>query len=308
MFGAVPCRVDLRSRSASLDAAQEAVTAGAAHRHRSVLKRRSCRHRGGDRARRAHDKTCVRDGGELGRGWWAENASRYGRAGPRRAPRRNRALRTNRRNRRPDSPSPNTTRGLGTGALTQHSVLRGSMNSERPPESASSTPTGPGGSDGLREGPGYFLFESRRPFEHVTCVPRARPQQGQHASPAGRSHRRPRRRQGGKGWQGRRQGRWQGWWPWRTRPALRRRPQRPIYSVRAGGATAAEVRPPATSHGVERRRDGLESRHQVCHDRGREARGDGCARPALRRRPQRPAAGRMAGTQPSQPSAGGWLR
>ena len=56
--------------------------------------------------------------------------------------------------------------GLGAGALTQHSVLRGSMNSERPPESASSTPTGPGGSDGLREVPGYFLFESRRPFEH----------------------------------------------------------------------------------------------------------------------------------------------
>ena len=111
IFGAVPCRVDLRSRSASLDAAQEAVTAGAAHRHRSVLKRRSCRHRGGDRARRAHDKTCVRDGGELGRGWWAENASRYGRAGPRRAPRRNRALRTNRTNRTTDSPSPNTTRG-----------------------------------------------------------------------------------------------------------------------------------------------------------------------------------------------------
>ena len=46
--------------------------------------------------------------------------------------------------------------GLGTGALTQHSVLRGSMNSERPPERASSTPTGPGGSEGLREGPGYF--------------------------------------------------------------------------------------------------------------------------------------------------------
>ena len=65
----------------------------------------------------------------------------------------------------------------------------------------------------MREGPGYFLFESRRPFEHITCVPRARPQQGQHASPAGRSHRRPRRRQGGKGWQGRRQGRWQGLWP-----------------------------------------------------------------------------------------------
>ena len=35
----------------SIDAAQEAVTAGAAHRHRSVLKRRSCRHRGGGRAR-----------------------------------------------------------------------------------------------------------------------------------------------------------------------------------------------------------------------------------------------------------------
>ena len=93
---------------------------------------------------------------------------------------------------------------------------------------------------------------------------------------------------GGKG--GGKGGR-QGWWPWRTRPALRRRPQRPIYSVRAGGATAAEVRPPATSHGVERRRDGPESRHQVCHDRGREARGDGCARPALRRRPQRPILG-----------------
>ena len=94
MFGAVSCRVDLRARSASLDAAQEAVTAGAAHRHRSVLKRRSCRHRGGGRARCAHDKTCVRDGGELGRRWWAENASRYGRAGPRRALRRNRTLRT----------------------------------------------------------------------------------------------------------------------------------------------------------------------------------------------------------------------
>ena len=42
MFGAVSCRVELRARSASLDAAQEAVTAGAAHRHRSVFKRRSC--------------------------------------------------------------------------------------------------------------------------------------------------------------------------------------------------------------------------------------------------------------------------
>ena len=104
MFGAVSCRVDLRARSASLDAAQEAVTAGAAHRHRSVLKRRSCRHRGGGRARRAHDKTCVRDGGELGRRWWAENASRYGRAGPRRALRRNRKLRTNRTNRKDRQP------------------------------------------------------------------------------------------------------------------------------------------------------------------------------------------------------------
>ena len=118
--------------------------------------------------------------------------------------------------------------GLGAGALTQHSVLRGSMNSERPPESASSTPTGPGGSEGLREGPGYFLFESRRPLEHELTFHVPVHSHGQHASPAGRSHRRPRRRQGGKGWQGRRQGRWQGWWPWRTRPALRRRPQRPI--------------------------------------------------------------------------------
>ena len=144
--------------------------------------------------------------------------------------------------------------GLRAGALTQYIVLRGSMNSERPPESASSTPTGPRGSEGLREDLRYFLFESRPP------------------PPAAEARRH-------KGWQGRRQGRWQGWWPWRTRPALRRS-QRPIYSVRAGGATAAEVRPPATSHGVERRRDGPESRRQVCHDRGREARGDGCARSA----------------------------
>ena len=52
------------------------------------------------------------------------------------------------------------------------------------------------------------------------------------------------------------------------------------YSIRAGGATAAELRPLAspTSHGVERRRDGPESRRQVCHDRRREARGDGCVR------------------------------
>ena len=158
----------------------------------------------------------------------------------------------------------------------------------------------------MREGLDYFLFESRRPFEHITCVPRARPQQGQHASPAGRSHRRPRRRQGGKGWQGRRQGRWQGLWPcgapdplcaaalnarYSVEPAERRRQscgrRRPHtassavetapraaarcattaaarlvamdapdplcaaalnarYSIRAGGATAAELRPPAT--------------------------------------------------------------
>ena len=32
------------------------------------------------------------------------------------------------------------------------------MNSERPPEAASSTPTGPGGSEGLREGLGYFCL------------------------------------------------------------------------------------------------------------------------------------------------------
>ena len=127
---------------------------------------------------------------------------------------------------------PTRASGLRAGALTQYIVLRGSMNSERPPESASSTPTGPRGSEGLREGLGYFLFESRRPFEHVTCVPRARPQQGQHASPAGRSHRRPRRRQGGKGWQrvaraaARAVARVVA--VWRTRPTLRRRPQRPI--------------------------------------------------------------------------------
>ena len=118
-----------------------------------------------------------------------------------------------RRTRRQEETAVRRKCGLRAGALTQYIVLRGSMNSERPPESASSTPTGPGGSEGLREGLDYFLFESRRPFEHITCVPRARPQQGQHASPAGRSHRRPRRRQGGKGWQGRRQGRWQGLWP-----------------------------------------------------------------------------------------------
>ena len=158
----------------------------------------------------------------------------------------------------------------------------------------------------MREGLGYFLFEFWRPFKHVTCVPRARPQQGQHASPAGRSHRRPRRRQGGKGWQGRRQGRWKGGGRGapdplcaaalnarytRLEPAERRRQccgrRRPHtassavetasraaarcattaaarlvamdapdplcaaalnarYSVRAGGATAAELRPPAT--------------------------------------------------------------
>jgi len=44
----------------------------------------------------AHDKTCVRDGRELGRRWWAENArvGTAGRAEPRRALRRNRTLRT----------------------------------------------------------------------------------------------------------------------------------------------------------------------------------------------------------------------
>ena len=43
------------------------------------------------------------------------------------------------------------------------------MNSERPPESASSTPTGPGGSEGLQEGLGCFLFEFWRPFKHVNA-------------------------------------------------------------------------------------------------------------------------------------------
>ena len=76
----------------------------------------------------------------------------------------------------------------------------------------------------------------------------------------------------------------QGWWPCGAPDPLCAAALNARYSVRAGGATAAELRPPATSHGVERRRDGPESRRKVCHDRGREARGDGCARPALRRR------------------------
>ena len=149
--------------------------------------------------------------------------------------------------------------GLGPGASTQHSVLRGSMNSERPPESASSTPTGPGGSEGLREGPGYFLFESRRPLEHELTFHVPVHSHGQHASPAGRSHRRPRRRQGGKGWQGRRQGRWQGLWPCGAPDPLCAAALNARYSVRAGGATAAELRPLATSHGVERHTDARRS-------------------------------------------------
>ena len=209
----------------------------------------------------------------------------------------------------------------------------------------------------MREGPGYFLFESRRPFEHITCVPRARPQQGQHASPAGRSHRRPRRRQGGKGWQGRRQGRWQGLWPcgapdplcaaalnarYSVEPAERRRQscgrRRPHtassavetapraaarcattavarlvamdapdplcaaalnarYSIRAGGATAAELRPPATfpSTTPPTRRQA----HADCH---REE-GEGARRirsPRARRGRARARAARRAGTPPAE--------
>ena len=202
----------------------------------------------------------------------------------------------------------------------------------------------------MREGLGYFLFESRRPFEHVTCVPRARPQQGQHASPAGRSHRRPRRRQGGKGWQGRRQGRWQGLWPcgapdplcaaalnarYSVEPAERRRQscgrRRPHtassavetapraaarcattvvarlvamdasdplcaailnarYSIRAGGATAAELRPPATfpSTTPPTRRQA----HADCH----------------RRRRRRAAHPEPAGAAGAGPGAGGRAR
>ena len=147
----------------------------------------------------------------------------------------------------------------------------------------------------MREGLGYFLFESRMPFEHVTCVPRARPQQGQHASPAGRSHRRPRRRQGGKGWQGRRQGRWQGWWPWRTRPALRRRPQRPILDQSrrsdGGGVAAAGDLPldhaadPSTStRGLPSRR----RRRMAAHPEPAGAAGAG------------PGAGGRAGTPPAE--------
>ena len=220
------------------------------------------------------------------------------------------------------------------------------MNSERPPESASSTPTGPRGSEGLREGLDYFLFESRRPFEHITCVPRARPQQGQHASPAGRSHRRPRRRQGGKGWQGRRQGRWQGLWPCgapdplcaaalnarysvepaerRRRSCGRRRPHTassavetapraatrcattaaarlvamdapdPLcaaalnarYSIRAGGATAAELRPPATfpSTTPPTRRQARADCHREEGDGGRRIRSPRTQRARVRAR------------------------
>ena len=64
------------------------------------------------------------------------------------------------------------------------------------------------------------------------------------------------------------------------------------HAVTAGGATAAEVRPLATSHGVERRTNDPERRRWVCRDRRREARGDGHASADLRRLPQRPTLGR----------------
>ena len=58
-------------------------------------------------------------------------------------------------------------------------------------------------------------------------------------------------------------------------------------SVTAGGATAAEMQPPATSHGVARRRNDPERRRKVHRDRRREARGDGGASASMRRLPQR---------------------
>ena len=66
-------------------------------------------------------------------------------------------------------------------------------------------------------------------------------------------------------------------------------------SVRAGGATAADARPMATSNGAERRRDGAASRSRVSRDRHREARGDGGASAGLRRRHDRPALGTCGG-------------
>ena len=66
-------------------------------------------------------------------------------------------------------------------------------------------------------------------------------------------------------------------------------------SVRAGGATAADACPMATSNGAERRRDGAASRSRVSRDRRREARGDGGASAGLRRRHDRPALGTCGG-------------
>ena len=118
--------------------------------------------------------------------------------------------------------------GLGPGASTQHSVLRGSMNSERPPESASSTPTGPGGSEGLQEGLGYFLFEFWRPFKHVNAfhvpVPskdNMLPSRPLPPPPAAEARRQRVARAASRALA-------RGVALWRTRPTLRRRPQRPI--------------------------------------------------------------------------------
>ena len=66
-------------------------------------------------------------------------------------------------------------------------------------------------------------------------------------------------------------------------------------SVRAGGATAADARPMATSNGAKRRRDGAASRSRVRCDRRREDRGDGGASAGLRRRHDRPALGTCGG-------------
>ena len=63
-------------------------------------------------------------------------------------------------------------------------------------------------------------------------------------------------------------------------------------SATAGGATAAEMQPPATSHGVARRRNDPERRRKVRCDRRREARGDGGASASMRRPPQRTTLGR----------------
>ena len=116
------------------------------------------------------------------------------------------------------------------------------MNSERPPESASSTPTGPGGSEGLQEGLGYFLFEFWRPFKHVNAfhvpVPskdNMLPSRPLPPPPAAEARRQRVARAAARAVA-------RVVAVWRTRPTLRRRPQRPILdqSRRSdGGGVAA---------------------------------------------------------------------